>query len=419
MRVAVIGAGLAGLCTAHSLQRAGFHVTVIERRESPGLETSFANGGVLTPGMSQPWNAPGIHRALLKSLGRSESPVLLRISALPSVAGWGVDFLRQSRSSNYFRNMQNSFRLARYSLKVFDEIAPSLPEAVRLVRTGALKIYRSQESLKFGEMEAAHLAAEGLVSRLLSPRGCVDLEPRLAEIEDRIVGGLHFPDDRLGDAHRFCEMLTLAIRLKGGEFRFDTKVTGWHVNANRVLGVCTNDGNVKADCFVITAGSYSRGLARDLGVDLPIYPVKGYSLSIHAETLSRLPQIPVVDASLHAAIAVIGNCLRIAGTAEFTGFDTQIVPARIVNLESLLCQVYPELAQRSASLARLPWAGLRAMTCDGIPIVGRTDIGNVYVNTGHGHLGWTLAAGSSLLLAQIMSGQPTGLEAFPYSLQRF
>lgn len=418
MRVVIIGAGVVGLCSAYSLQRAGHSVTIIERRESSALETSFANGGVLTPGMCQPWNAPGVHRALIGSIGRGDSAILLRLRALSSIGRWGVRFLRESRPSSYLHNTLSNFRLARFSFQVLDEMTSSMTETVTVLRTGSLKLYRNPQSMSAGAAEAARLEAEGLAWSLLTPRSCIELEPRLARIEDGIVGGLHFPDDRSGDAFAFCEVVARAIRVAGGRFVFDTTVTEWNRDTRYVRAVRTGSGIIEADCFVICAGSYSRILARNLGIDLPIYPVKGYSLSIRNEGLAELPQLPVVDASLHAAIAVIGNCLRIAGTAEFAGFDTRIVAARIRNLESLLAHVYPEIAQQASGRPTVPWAGLRPMSADGVPIISQTDIENLYLNTGHGHLGWTLAAGSGELLAQLIAGQKPPLDPAPYSLRR-
>jgi len=277
-----------------------------------------------------------------------------------------------------------------------------------------MNLYRTQRELEAGGSESRMLEAEGLRYTLTSPRACVEREPLLASIEGKLAGGIFFPDDRSGDAYAFCHAVVGAIAADGGRLLFGTEVSDWSRSGTQVRAAQTSAGPIEADGFVIAAGSYSRALAGRLGIDVPVLPAKGYSLSFRKEQLPAMPRIPVLDSSLHAAITPIDGVLRVAGTAEFAGFDARIPSARIRNLQSLLAQVYPQLAPRDARIEGVAWTGFRPISYDGVPLIGATKIGNVFLNTGHGPLGWTLAAGSGELLAQCVTGEQSTLDPTDY-----
>jgi D-amino-acid dehydrogenase len=282
---------------------------------------------------------------------------------------------------------------------------------------GSLKIFRDPAALHQGAAGAERLAAEGLGFRKLSPAETVELEPALAPIEAQLAGALHYEVDETGDAYRFCVALADCARALGVDFRFDTPVTSLETRAGRVAAAVSNGLRFEADRYVIAAGSYSTPLLRSVGVRLPVQPAKGYSVTFNGQRSEPALRIPVIDDHLHAAVVPLDGSLRVAGTAEFAGYDHTLHPDRIQNLIGLVRQVLPESHYDPAS-AR-PWCGLRAMSADGVPIIGPTPLPNLFVNTGHGHLGWTMAAGSAQLLSELIAGEAASIDPSPYHPNRF
>lgn len=418
MRVLVIGSGLAGVATAFFLNRNGCDVTVVERRQGAALETSFANAGMLTPSMADPWNAPGVLWKVLKWIGRDDSPLLLRPSALPTMISWGLGFLANSSPQRFTVNMSKNARIASYSLGVLRQLRTELDlhydERVR----GTIKIFR--ERAAFDEMvEIAHkLAAEGITHEALDTAGVIEAEPSLAPIADKLVGGVLFPGDESGDAHKCCRAIAEAAQKRGVTFRFEVTVSGFDRNGGRIAAVLTDQGPLEADAYVLAAGSYSPLLARHLGLNIPIRPVKGYSITVPCGDWQGAPLRPIVDDTVHIAVTPLGQRLRVAGTAEFAGWDTVVRGPRIEYVRRLLLDILPDAAPfLSAPIEE--WAGLRPMCCDGVPILGRTPIANLYLNTGHGHLGWTMSQGSGKLVADLIAGGKPQLDLADYRLGRF
>jgi D-amino-acid dehydrogenase len=418
MRILVIGGGLIGVTSAYSLRRLGHEVTVIDRQPGPARETSFANGALLTPSMSDPWNAPGCWRTLLASLGRTDSPLELRLRALPALAGWGVRFLRNSYPAAFERNTRSNLRLALGSLRRM----ASLREETRIeydrAARGALRVFRDAVALDQARAAAERWRGEGVTHRRLSSRETVDLEPALAPIAEQLAGAILYEADETGDAYQFCLALADRAREQGVVFRFETAVASLEVHSGRWSAALGASGErFVADHCLVAAGSDSAPLLRRLGIDLPVRPVKGYSVTLKVEAGRSVLRIPVVDDALHAAIVPLAGAIRVAGTAEFAGYDLTLRAARIRNLLNLLRQVLPR-EPFDADEAE-PWCGLRPMSVDGVPVIGPTPLPNLWVNTGHGHLGWTLAAGSAQLLAELMGGLTPTLDPRPYALARF
>ena len=417
MKIVVIGSGLIGVTTAYFLRLRGHEVTVIDRQQGPGRETSFANGGMLTAGMCEPWNAPGAWRVLLRSVGRSDAALQLRLRTLPGLTGWAMTFLRNSTAAAFERNHRSNLRLALYSLEVMRSLRQQTHVEYGRAARGSLGLFRDPAALDHACAAASRLSSAGLISRRLSTAETVELEPALAPIADRLSGAIHYEIDEVGDAHRFCAALADHAQQEGVEFCFDTEVSSLEMRSGRVLGVMSDRKRFVADHYVVAAGSYSTLLLRGAGVRLPVRPAKGYSVTFDGDHARPSLHRPIIDHHLHAVIVPFEGALRAAGTAEFAGYDRSLDPARIRNLLALMQDILPQAHWNPA--AAKPWCGLRPSSPDGVAIIGSTPVSNLWVNSGHGHLGWTLAAGSARLLTQLMAGDSPSIDPAPYALARF
>jgi D-amino-acid dehydrogenase len=417
MKIVVIGSGLIGLTSAYFLRRRGHEITVIDRGEGPGRETSFANGSLLTPSMSDPWNAPGCWRVLLASLGRSDAALQLHLRELPSLTSWGITFLRQSRTRAFERNTLSNLRLGLYSLEVMRSLREQTGIEYGRTAKGSLKIFRDAKSLERACSAATRLQTQGLNFRVLARDEIIKFEPALAPIAEQLAGAIHFGTDETGDAYQFCVALTHHLKAQGVEFRFRTEVKSLETSQGAVTAAISDDERFTADRYLVAAGSYSMPLLRRAGVHLPVQPAKGYSVTFDERPGQVSLSIPVIDDELHAVIVPLQGAIRAAGTAEFAGFDLSPNPNRIRNLRRLLQDVLPEGTYDPTS-AR-PWWGLRAMSADGVPIIGATPLSNLVINSGHGHLGWTMAAGSGRLVADLILGEATGIDPAPFALAGF
>lgn len=417
MKALIIGSGLIGTTSAYLLARRGWEVTVLDRQEGPGEETSFANGSLLTPSMAEPWNAPGSWRVLLKSLGRSDSPLQLRFKSLPGLAGWGTGFLRNATPERYKRNTVRNLKLALHSLEVLARVREETGIEYGAAFRGSLRVIRHAAALERALAWAEELRAEGLTFRRLTGDEIVRMEPALAPIGRQLAGGIHYPADEIGNAYGFCVGLTEHARRSGVEFRFRTPVTRIEVRQGKVAAVLSGESRFTADCYVVAAGSYSPLLLKQIGLEVPVKPAKGYSLTFASPPLDPPFRLPVADDDFHAVVVPLENVIRVAGTAEFTGYDLTLPEARIQNLVTLVRQVLPEGKFERAQAK--PWCGLRPMSVDGVPIIGPTPIGNLWINTGHGPLGWTMATGSAQLLTDLLTGGSPRVDPDAYGLARF
>jgi D-amino-acid dehydrogenase len=416
-RVLIVGSGLIGLTTAYLLATRGHEVTVLDRREGPGQEASRANGGLLTPSMSQPWNGPGTWRVLLGSLVRADAPLQLRARRLPQLAGWGMGFLRNSAAAIAERNCLSNLRLALYSLQEMRSLREAASLDYGAAAPGALKIFRSPEALDQAAREAARLSAFGLHSHVLTPAQTSALEPALAPIESELAGAVHFLEDEIGDAYRYCLELAERARAVGVQFRFNTQALALEVESGKVTALQLQRERLVSERYIVCAGAFSTPLLRSTGIDVPVEPAKGYSLTLDLVSNEGALRVPLVDDDFHAAVVPFTGAIRVAGTAEFAGFDLALSAPRVRNLLRLLDQVLPQ-AKLDRAGAR-PWCGLRPMSVDGVPIIGATPLPNLLISTGHGHLGWTLAAGSARLLVDLLEGNTPAIDPAPYALSRF
>ena len=418
MSIAVIGGGLLGVATAYELIAQGEEVVLFESNEGVGEEASFANGGMLTASMPDPWNGPGVVKHLVSSFFDPYSAMKLRLSAIPSLTFWGLKFLSKSTRRHYQYASSKNFVLADYSVKYTERLCEALNLEIDQGRLGTLKIFESAESME-GPLQLARLLSEkGLRYEELSSSDVVMKEPLLESVKDRIESALYFPDDRSGDAYQFVSALAGEFVRQGGQVRLKSPVYSVEQTKNRVVGLVTQQGLQKFDRVVIACGALSPQLSRKSGIALSIKPAKGYSVTLSTEGWNKKPRIPVIDDAMHSAVTPLGDKIRLAGTAEFTRFNRRIEQSRIDNLYSLFARLYPDLADQVDRNTSRNWTGFRPMSADGMPYIGETKVSGLYVNTGHSHLGWTMAMGSAKLLVQIMNRLPHSIDPEPYRPNR-
>ncbi|MBV9245573.1 MAG: D-amino acid dehydrogenase [Methylobacteriaceae bacterium] len=412
MHIVVLGAGVVGATTAYYLAEAGHEVTVLDRQPDVGLETSFANGGLVTPATSDSWAAPGTPGKILKWLGCDDAPMLLRLRALPGMLRWGVEFLANCRSHRWQANTKATLSLALMSVAELRRLTEA--EKLRYDRnpSGLLKLFRDQASMASATRAAAIFRDEGVRAEILAASEAIALEPALAPIADRLSGAVFYPDDESGDAFKFTQGIAGAARARGAHFAFCHAILGFDRQGDRIAAVVTERGPVRGDVYVLALGSHSPRVGRSAGLSLPIYPAKGYSITVDAGGWNKGPRIPVADDGLKAAVTPLGDTLRVAGTVEFAGYDNSLNEARGRMLIQNLAAILPEYPRGKIR----HWAGLRPLTPSGRPLIGQTPVRNLFLNTGHGPLGWTLAAGSARLLALIISGSPVPMAAEPFAL---
>ncbi|MDJ0978163.1 MAG: FAD-dependent oxidoreductase [Erythrobacter sp.] len=417
-RIIIVGAGLLGVCSAWELAERGYAVTVLEARPGAGEDTSFANGGMLTPSMPDPWNSPGVWKHLASSLFDPTSAMKLRLRAVPSLMSWGISFLRHSSPRHHQYATEANLRLALLSVPRTLEWADRLGLEFDRSDKGSLKFFLDRDEFEQAVSKIAWLRDVGLGFEALDATATIAREPALASIEGRLGGAIHYPGDARGDAHLFTKGLAAAARQAGVEFRYDTQVESLLVERGRVAGVQLRGGRAPADQVIVAAANASRGLIGPLGLRLPVRPAKGYSVTFDVEGIDGVPGHALIDDARHAALVPLGTCLRAVGTAEFTGEDRRMRPERIDNLKAMMRANLPSVAAALEGQDGNEWCGLRPMSADGRPFIGATRIPGLWLNTGHGSLGWTLAAGSAKLLGELISKDTPSVDPEPYAASR-
>ncbi|ACL56101.1 D-amino acid dehydrogenase [Methylobacterium nodulans] len=403
MRVLVLGGGVVGVASAYYLARAGHEVTVLDRQPGAGLETSFANAGQVSPGYSAPWAAPGIPLKAMKWLMMRHRPLVLWPRLEPRLYGWLAQMLANCTEEAYRRNKGRMVRLAEFSRDALRELRAETGIAYDHREKGTLQLFRTRKQLDHVGEDTSVLDEYGVAYEVLDEGGCIAAEPALARVRGGFVGGLRLPGDETGDAHLFTQRLAAICARRGVSFRYGVTVARLRHEAGRITGVETGTGEVlTADAYVAAMGSYTPALLRPLGLALPVYPVKGYSLTLPVTDESAAPVSTVMDETFKVAITRLGDRIRVGGTAELAGFSGTLRGPRRATLERSLRDLFP--AGGDARQAQF-WTGLRPMTPDGTPIVGPTVYDNLYTNTGHGTLGWTMACGSGRLLADLITGR--------------
>ena len=344
MKITIIGAGIIGTTSAYYLAKTGHDVEVIERQDGPGLETSFANAGMLTPSMADPWNDPSVLTTLLTSLGSSHSSFKLRLKALPSMVFWGLSFLYNSRKKLYYKNLHRSADMACYSLELMDDIRENLNLNYDQITTGSLKVFRDLESLEKLTKLSQELDQHNMRFQVYYGEELLKIEPSLAPVMGGIVGGVYFPDDQAGNAYKFTSEIEREATQHGAKFHYGVSVEKLIKKGGKITAVKTDQGEFLGDAIVLAAGSYSTPLAKAAGLNVPVRPAKGYSITVPLNGWNGGPKMPIIDDGFHAAISPLGDVLRIAGTAEFAGLDESLTKDRVDNMYDLLLELYPDFA---------------------------------------------------------------------------
>jgi D-amino-acid dehydrogenase len=415
MHVIVLGAGVIGVTSAWFLAEAGHRVTVLDRQSGAALETSFANGGQISVGHAEPWANPSAPLKILKWLGREDAPLLFRLRADLQQWRWGLAFLRECLPGRTRENTRRIVILAAYSRDVLRSLRAQAGIDYDHLERGILHLYSEP-----GEFDAACTAARwlrqfGCERDPKTPAECVAIEPALAPRSDRLAGGLYTPTDESGDAHRFTVSLAERAAQRGVEFCFGTPVTRLLVQGGEIAGVkyktrAHENPILSADAYVVALGSYSPLLLRTIGVRIPVYPAKGYSNTFPIADPARAPNVSLTDEDHKIVFSRLGERLRVAGTAELTGYSTELNMPRCEALTKRTRELFPEACDwQSVSY----WAGLRPATPSNVPVIGRTRYRNLYLNTGHGTLGWTLACGSGKVLTNLIDGKQPEVD-FPF-----
>jgi D-amino-acid dehydrogenase len=397
----IIGAGVIGATTACFIAREGLSVTVLDSQPESGLETSFANGGLLAANSALPWSSPGTPLQMLKWLGREDAPLLLRPSAIPSLGTWGLKFLANCRDSKYRDTANTLTRFGQHSLGLLDSLLSREALQFDLGRGGFLEIFKGPGAHASAEAFATLLTRMGGSIKRLDRAACVALEPSLAPIESSIEVGLWLEKDCWGDAHKFTREMVRVAEGLGVQFQYGSEVTGLEVSGGNVTGVKLANGRLDAARVIVCGGAASPRLLAPWGVKLPIAPVKGYSLTLDRAEAGIAPTRPIVDDHEHICVTPLGDRLRVAGTVEFAGTDRTLRASRVANLKQALRNLYPQIRMPVEINA---WCGMRPMTVDGLPYIDATPVANLFVNTGHGALGWTLACASAERVTQLVQG---------------
>ena len=416
MRICVLGAGVVGLTSAYYLTKKGYQVTVIDRQADVALETSFANAGQISPGYSAPWAAPGIPLKAIKWLMQKHAP--LRISAEPEFKKieWMIKMLGQCTNSAYNTNKSRMMMLAEYSRDQFIELRKDIGIEYQDGQGGTLQLFRKTEQVDAAQKDIKVLKALGVPHELLTPEQIALIEPGLSSVIDKFQGGLRLTGDETGDCYLFCKSLKTTCEELGVTFQFNSDIKSLSVKSNKIDGVVTQLGLQEFDKVLVCLGSYSKELLKACDIDIPVYPVKGYSLTVPISDTSYAPISTVMDETYKVAVTRLGDRIRAAGTAELAGYNLDLPKSRTETIS----HVVGDLFGKGCDLAEAEyWTGLRPMTPDGTPVVGASGIGGLYLNTGHGTLGWTMSCGSAAVIADIIAGDKTDIDSQDLSVERY
>lgn len=421
MRAIVLGSGVIGVTSAYYLARAGVDVTVIERAGGPALETSFANAGQVSPGYSTPWAAPGIPIKAMKWLFQRHAPLSLRPDGSLFQLRWMMAMLSNCTDSRYRTNKERMVRIAEYSRDCLRELRDETGISYEARTRGVLQVFRKPDQLAAAQRDVEVLREFGVAHELLGRDALADAEPALAKVGEKLVGGLRTLTDETGDCYLFTTRLADQARALGVRFQFNTRIESMVREGDRIMGVrvATPEGmheTLRADRYVLALGSYSRALVGPLALDLPVYPVKGYSLTLPIVDVDAAPVSTVMDETYKVAMTRFDSRIRVGGMAELGGLDLRLNPRRRETLELVVGDLFPgagDVAQAEF------WTGLRPMTPDSTPIVGATRYPELFINTGHGTLGWTMACGSGRLLADLVTERQPAIRHDDLALARY
>lgn len=417
MRVIVLGAGVVGVTSAYYLQQAGHEVVVIDRQPGPALETSFANAGEVSPGYASPWAAPGIPQKAVRWLMMKHAPLILRPKPDAAMLRWLAMMLRNCTEARYALNKSRMVGLAEFSRDELKVLREKLGIAYDERAQGTLQLFRTEKQLAGAAKDMAVLDDFGVEYELLDRAGCVGAEPGLAATSGKFVGGLRLPGDETGDCQMFTRQLADWLAANGVDFRYNTNIEALERDAGRVSGVRTNAGLVRGDAYLVALASFSPALLKLFGLGLPVYPVKGYSITVPVADPDRAPVSTLLDETYKIAITRLGSRVRVGGMAEISGFDNSLPARRQATLLHSLTDLFPGGAIVDGETNY--WSGLRPMTPDGPPVIGATPVDNLFLNTGHGTLGWTMGCGSGHLIASLIGGTKPAVDPAGLAIDRY
>ncbi|WP_176046796.1 D-amino acid dehydrogenase [Burkholderia sp. BCC1644] len=415
MRVVILGSGVVGVASAYYLARAGHEVTVIDREAGPALETSFANAGQISPGYAAPWAAPGVPLKAVKWMFEKHAPLAIRLDGTRFQLQWMYQMLRNCTAERYAVNKGRMVRLAEYSRDCLQALRADTGIEYEGRTGGTLQLFRTQQQLDGAAKDIAVLQEANVPFELLSPAELKHAEPALAAVSHKLTGGLRLPGDETGDCQLFTTRLAALAESLGVKFRYNTPIDALAIAGGKIAGVQCGSETVRADAYVVALGSYSTNFISNL-MKIPVYPLKGYSITAPIVNEAAAPVSTVLDETYKIAITRFDQRIRVGGMAEIVGFDKKLRAARRETLEMCVNDLFPGGGDTSKATF---WTGLRPMTPDGTPIVGRTPVSNLFLNTGHGTLGWTMSCGSGQLLADLISGKMPAIQADDLSVHRY
>ena len=415
MRVLILGSGVIGVTSAWYLAQAGHQVTVIDRQSGPALETSFANAGQISPGYASPWAAPGVPLKAIKWLLQRHAPLAFRPDGSSFQWRWMWQMLRNCSPERYAINKERMVRLAEYSRDCLKTLRADTGIAYESRQRGTTQLFRTEQQLASAEKDIQVLRDSGVPFELLSRDELARAEPALEHVKHKLVGGLRLPNDETGDCQLFTTRLEAMARQAGVEFRYKLPIDALACSGGAIDGVHAGGQLLRADAYVVALGAHSTALLRSI-VDIPVYPVKGYSITVPVSDGARAPVSTVLDESYKIAVTRFEDRIRVGGMAEIAGFDTRLDARRRATLEMVVGDLFPGAGDlKQASF----WTGLRPMTPDGTPLVGRTALSNLFLNTGHGTLGWTMSCGSAQLLSDLISARRPAIPSADLSVARY
>lgn len=416
MKVLILGAGVIGVTTSYYLSKRGFEVTVLDRQAGPGLETSFANAGEVSPGYASPWAGPGVPVKAVRWMLDRHGPLVVRPQADPAMWRWMLQMLRNCTAARYAVNKARMVGIAEYSRDCLRALRADTGIRYDERSQGTLQLFRKQAQLDAIGGDVEVLRQYKVPYEVLDRDGCIRVEPGLAAVRDLFVGGLRLPDDETGDCHMFTQRLEQLAAAQGVRFIYETAIRSIDVTGDRVAQVSTSRGPFSADAYVVALGSFSPLLLRPLGIDIPVYPVKGYSLTVPIVNANVAPESTIMDETYKVAITRLGDRIRVGGTAEVGDYQVRLSENRRATLDRSLTDLFPGAGDPSRATF---WSGLRPMTPDGPPILGRARYANLHLNTGHGTLGWTMACGAARVVTAQIAGVTPEIPVEELSIARY
>ncbi|MFL6661181.1 MAG: D-amino acid dehydrogenase [Rhizobacter sp.] len=416
MHVMVLGSGVIGVSCAWQLALAGHEVTVLDRQPAAGLETSYANAGEVSPGYSAPWAGPGVPLKAVKWLLMQHRPLVIRPHLDWAMLGWCLSMLRNCTAARYEINKSRMVRLAEYSRDCLRELRDDTGIHYDERMQGTLQLFRTQHQVDGTAADIAILKRYGVPFEVLDRAGCVRQEPALAAVEEKFAGGLLLPGDETGDCFQFTQRLAALAAARGVVFRHGTTIKGLLREGTQIAGVVTDAGTQRADAYLVALGSWSPLLLAGVGIHIPVYPVKGYSITVPITDARGAPESTVMDETHKVAVTRLGTRIRAGGTAELAGYTLKLHDTRRRTLEHVVSDLFPQGGDVSAAEF---WCGLRPMTPDGTPVVGGTRLPNLYIATGHGTLGWTMAPGTGAVMADLISGREPEIDMEGLTVERY